>query len=177
MLSVYMHTAASNLSVGFVTNNGTAVTNYISTGASTLFPQGAYCVYPSHPHNARALTLRSAHAQVSSTSSRTWAASPPCTPSPTTAKTPARRCTPPCGQLCMPMGNGPHVLTAQRPSQVVGPALAKLPVFGASLGLSANSSNSLLRGVPATAFVDASDPACAARCKVSAAAPTAVGGR
>ena len=66
----------------------------------------------------------------------------------------------------------------KRPSQVVGPALAKLPVFGASLGLSANSSTSLLRGVPATAFVDASDPACAARCKVSATGPPkAVGGR
>ena len=169
------------LSVGFVTNNGTAVTNYISTGASTLFPQGACCMSPHHslcswcpcPHAGAVCMrrshplpaepgLRARHVHHLLQQRRPW-------------HTGARRSA--VNRAC-PWEPSPRVLTAQRPLQVVGPALAKLPVFGASLGLSANSSNSLMRGVPATAFVDTSDPACAARCKVSATGPpAAVGGR
>ena len=32
--------AASNLTVGFVTEDGETVLNFVSTGASTIFPQG-----------------------------------------------------------------------------------------------------------------------------------------
>ncbi len=34
--------AAANLSVGFITEAGQAVVNYVTTGASTIFPQGIY---------------------------------------------------------------------------------------------------------------------------------------
>ena len=63
-------------------------------------------------------------------------------------------------------------------TQVVGPAMAKLPVFGASFGLQPDTANSTKRSVPTSAFVDASDPACAARCNTTAG-PAAVsnGGR
>ncbi len=56
--------------------------------------------------------------------------------------------------------------------------MAKLPVFGASLGLQPDTANSTKHSVPTSAFVDASDPACAARCNTTAG-PAAVsnGGR
>ena len=36
--------AADSLEVGFVTENGTAVTNTIASGASAVFPQGTYTI-------------------------------------------------------------------------------------------------------------------------------------
>ncbi|KAK9835419.1 hypothetical protein WJX81_008222 [Elliptochloris bilobata] len=120
--------SASNLSVGFVTNNGTAVTNYISTGASTLFPQGLI-------HYQQNLGCNTATYTISYNSENPG-------------------------------------------TQVVVPALSKLPVFGASLGLDANSSKSAMSSVPAAPFVDSSDPLCVARCKLSGPVPAAaVGGR
>ena len=39
------NSAAANLSVGFITEAGQAVNNYITTGASTIFPQGTYRIF------------------------------------------------------------------------------------------------------------------------------------
>lgn len=42
--------AADSLEVGFVTENGTAVTNTIASGASAVFPQGSnYMAHASKP--------------------------------------------------------------------------------------------------------------------------------
>ena len=40
--------AADSLEVGFVNENGTAVTNTISSGASAVFPQGAFADVMQH---------------------------------------------------------------------------------------------------------------------------------
>jgi hypothetical protein len=65
-------------------------------------------------------------------------------------------------------------------AQVVVPALARLPVFGAALGLQQGALDATKRGVPASAFVEDSDPDCVARCGARAQAPAAAlsaGGR
>jgi len=122
---------AANMSVGFVTGAGPSVINFISTGASTIFPQGLV------------------HYQQNND--------------------------------CSPAYYTISYNNEDPGTQVIAPALEKLPaaVAAASLGVDSATYASLTSSLPKSAFIPNSDPACVARCQAAgidllAPAPSAV---